>query len=198
VNVCVYCSSSDDIDREYLEIAAEVGAELARRGHTLVSGGGSVSCMGAVARAARAGGARTVGVIPRALIEWEVSDTESDEMIVTETMRERKGVMDARSDAFLALSGGLGTLEELLEIWVAAVLGMHDKPIVVLDPTGLFAHLRLQVDELVRRGFVRPRARDAIWWAESVPVAFDILAASHRRPPAIPGGPTVAERIEGE
>src|SRR4051794_41885148 len=108
LTIAVFCSSSEDIPRHYVELAAEVGTELARRGHSLVSGGGSVSCMGAVARAARAGGARTVGVIPRVLHALEVADHGADELVVTDDMRARKGLMDARSDAFLTLPGGLG------------------------------------------------------------------------------------------
>ncbi|WP_239338783.1 TIGR00730 family Rossman fold protein [Frankia sp. CiP3] len=177
MNICVYCSSSEAIDPSYLELAAAVGAALARRGHGLVSGGGSISCMGAVARAARAGAARTIGVIPRALSALEITDGDADELIVTETMRERKRLLEIRSDAFLALPGGLGTLEELLEMWVGRVLGMHAKPVVVLDPDGLFAHLRAQVDELVRRGFVRPAARNALGWANTVEAALDLLEA---------------------
>lgn len=173
--ICVFTASSEDIPVRYLDLAAEVGTELARRGHRLVSGGGSVSCMGAPARAARAGGAVTVGVIPRVLLSLEVADESADELVVTEDMRTRKAEMDRRADAFLALPGGLGTLEELLEIWVAATLGMHAKPVVVLDPDGAFAHLRAQVDLCVERGFVRPRARDAVRWATAVPAAFDAL-----------------------
>src|SRR3954462_12706515 len=127
--VCVFCASSERIPQRYVDLAADVGTELARRGHSLVTGGGSVSCMGAVARAARAGGAWTVGVIPRALLAMEVADTEADELVVTETMRERKAEMERRADAFLTLPGGIGTLEELFEIWVARTLGMHDKPL---------------------------------------------------------------------
>src|SRR3954471_3700488 len=151
--VCIFCASSERIPRRYVDLAADVGTELARRGHSLVTGGGSVSCMGAVARAARAGGARTVGVIPEALLAWEVADEEADELIVTADMRARKGEMDRRAEAFLTLPGGIGTLEELLEIWVGRILRMHDKPVVVLDPDGVFAPLRQQVDELVAAGF---------------------------------------------
>src|SRR3954465_54459 len=146
--VCVFCASSERIPQHYVDLAAEVGAEIARRGHTLVSGGGSVSSMGAVARAARAGGARTIGVIPEALLAWEVADEQADELVVTPDMRVRKGEMDRRADAFLTLAGGIGTLEELLEIWVGRVLRMHDKPVVVLDPDGVFTHLRAQIDQL--------------------------------------------------
>ena len=173
--VCVFCSSSGRIDPTYVELAAAVGTELARRGHTLVSGGGSVSCMGAVARAARAGGARTVGVVPRVLVDLEVADHDADELVVTPDMRSRKGVMDDRADAFLTLPGGLGTLEELLEIWVSRTLAMHGKPIVVLDPGGLYDPLRAQVDLLVERGFVRPGARDAVHWVREIGTAFDLI-----------------------
>jgi len=158
--VCVFCASSERIADRYVDLAAEVGAELARRGHELVSGGGSVSCMGAVARAARAGGARTVGVIPEALLAYEVADEQADELVVTSDMRQRKGEMDRRATAFLTLPGGLGTLEELLEIWVGRILRMHDKPLVVLDPDGVFAPLRQQVTALVDSGFALPSVLD--------------------------------------
>jgi uncharacterized protein (TIGR00730 family) len=173
--ICVYCSSSTAIDRRYVDLAAEVGAELARRGHSLVSGGGDLSCMGAVARAARRGGAHTTGVIPAPLLDLEVGDQDADELLVVDDMRTRKGLMDDRSDAFLTLPGGLGTLEELLEVWVARFLGMHAKPVVALDPDGLFAPLREQVELLVEKGFVRRQAADALTWAETVAEAFDAL-----------------------
>ncbi len=202
MNICVYCASSSAIDAAHVELAAQTGAELARRGHTLVSGGGSVSCMGAVARAARAGGARTIGVIPRALLALEVSDTEADELIVTDTMRERKALMDARADGFLALPGGLGTLEELLEIWVARVLSLHTKHVVVLDPGGVFGHLRLLVDSLVAGGFVRDVARDTLIWAVSVGEALDRLEAAALAGVVAAGAagpqPTDREIIEGD
>ncbi len=202
MNICVYCASSSAIDAAHVELAAQTGAELARRGHTLVSGGGSVSCMGAVARAARAGGARTIGVIPRALLALEVSDTEADELIVTDTMRERKALLDARADGFLALPGGLGTLEELLEIWVARVLSLHMKPVVVLDPGGVFGHLRLLVDSLVAGGFVRDVARDTLIWAVSVGEALDRLEAAALAGVVAAGAagpqPTDREIIEGD
>ena len=175
--VCVYCASSTRIAREYVDVAAEVGTALALRGHTLVSGGGNLSAMGAVARAARAGGAFTLGVIPSALLDVEVGDRDADELLVVDDMRTRKGLMDARSDAFLALPGGLGTLEELLEVWVARSLGMHSKPVVALDVDGLYAPLRAQVDLMVERGFVRPPAVQALQWAGSVEEALDLVEA---------------------
>ncbi|MBL7492715.1 TIGR00730 family Rossman fold protein [Frankia sp. AgB1.9] len=194
MRICVYCSSSERIDPGYVLLAGQVGTELAARGHSLVSGGGSISCMGAVARSARAGGASTLGVIPRKLLDLEVSDTDADELIVTETMRERKAIMDERADAFLALPGGLGTLEELFEIWVAAMLGMHAKPIVVLDPDGVFAHLHTLVDGLVDRGFVRPEARALLRWSTTPTEALDFLEAAAGVGSAV--NPTAGEAIE--
>jgi uncharacterized protein (TIGR00730 family) len=182
--VCVFCSSSGRIDPAYVELATTVGTELARRGHSLVSGGGSVSCMGAVARAARAGGAHTVGVIPRVLLDLEVADDDADELLVTDDMRARKALMDARADAFLTLPGGLGTLEELLEIWVSRTLAMHAKPVVVLDPDGLFEPLRAQVDLLVEGGFVREGAQDALTWVRDPGEAFDAIDAALAAPAA--------------
>jgi uncharacterized protein (TIGR00730 family) len=173
--VCVFCASSDRISERYVDLAAQVGDELARRGHSLISGGGSVSCMGAVARAARAGGAHTVGVIPDALQVREVADLDADELIVTADMRSRKAEMDRRADAFLVLPGGLGTLEELLEVWVARALDMHGKPIVVLDVDGIFGPLRELVSHFRDHGFVDERAVGQVAWAYGVPEAFDLL-----------------------
>jgi hypothetical protein len=138
--------------------------------------------MGAVARAARAGGAHTVGVIPRVLLDLEVADDDADELLVTDDMRARKGLMDARADAFLTLPGGLGTLEELLEIWVSRTLAMHAKPVVVLDPDGVFEPLRTQVDLLVEGGFVREGAQAAVTWVRDPGEAFDAIDAALAAP----------------
>lgn len=172
--VCVYCSSSESIAPGYLALAAEVGSRLADAGHDVVSGGGRVSMMGAVARAARAGGARTVGVIPEHLMSREVADNEADELIVVETMRERKRIMESRADAFLALPGGLGTLEELFEMWTSRTLGMHDKPVIVLDPDGFFDPLWAWLDDLAGRSFVRGEALAAL---ARVATVDEVLAA---------------------
>jgi uncharacterized protein (TIGR00730 family) len=183
--ICVFCSSSERIARRHIALASDVGVEIARRGHSLVSGGGRVSSMGAVARAARAGGATTVGIIPEALVNLEVADHDADELVVTPDMRARKGEMDRRCDAFVCLPGGLGTLEELLEIWVSHTLGMHAKPIVVLDPDGVFAPLRAQVDLLVDAGFVRAPAREVVRWAATAAEALDLIDRALRSPAAV-------------
>jgi uncharacterized protein (TIGR00730 family) len=176
VNVCVYCSSSEAIDPAYVSLATAVGERIAAAGHGLVSGGGRVSMMGAVARAARAGGAHTIGVIPEHLMPLEVADTEADELIVVETMRERKRIMDARSDAFLALPGGIGTLEELFEVWTSASLDMHAKPVVVLDPDGFYTPLWDYLDVLRDKRFVRAAALAALRRTSSLDEAFAALA----------------------
>jgi uncharacterized protein (TIGR00730 family) len=153
-SVCVYCGSASGIPEHYQQLAAQVGTAIAGRGWQLVSGGAKVSMMGALARAARAHGGRTVGVIPRSLIDLEIADTEADELLITETMRERKALMDAHADAFLALPGGIGTCEELFEAWTSRVLGMHAKPVVLLDPDGHYGGLLDWLHGLVERGFV--------------------------------------------
>ncbi|HWL35414.1 MAG TPA: TIGR00730 family Rossman fold protein [Frankiaceae bacterium] len=191
--ICVFCASSDDIPQRYVDLATEVGTELARRGHSLVSGGGSVSLMGAVARAVRAGGGRTVGIIPRALLEMEIADHAADELVVCDTMRERKGEMDRRSDAFITLPGGIGTLEELLEVWTARTLGMHDKPVVVCDPDDAYAPLRAQIDQLIERGFARPEINDALVWCTTAAEAVTLAEGSGHQPP-----PDDEELLEAE
>ena len=176
--VCVYCSSSSGVDQRYLDLAAAVGVGLASRGWHLVSGGGAVSMMGAVARATRTAGGHTIGVIPKALVEMEVADLEADELIITSDMRERKGIMDARADAFLTLPGGIGTLEEVMEVWTASVLGMHSKPVVGWDPWGDFSLLREQVAHWQDQGFVKAEAAARLRWTTDVEQALDVIEAA--------------------
>jgi uncharacterized protein (TIGR00730 family) len=193
LTICVFCASSRDIPQHYIDLAADVGREIARRGHSLVTGGGSVSLMGAVAAAAREGGARTVGVIPRAIMALEIADHDADELVVVDDMRQRKGEMDRRSDAFITLPGGIGTLEELLEVWTARTLGMHDKPVVVCDPDDAYAPLRAQIDQLIDRGFARPTINDALVWCRTAVEAVDLAESSGVTPE-----PTPREMLEGE
>jgi uncharacterized protein (TIGR00730 family) len=169
--VCVYCASGP-VEQQYIDLAAEVGTEIARRGGTLVSGGGNVSMMGAVAAAARAAGATTLGVIPKALVHREVADVDSDELVVTDTMRQRKQVMDERADAFVTLPGGIGTLEELFETWTSGYLGMHDKPVVILDPQGHYTPLLEWLRSLAGTGFVSARSLDRLILTTDVDAAL--------------------------
>jgi len=191
--ICVFCASSLRIDPSYVELAAQVGAAIAARGHDLVSGGGSISMMGAVARAVRDGGQHTIGVIPQALVDREVADHDADELIVTPDMRSRKGRMDELADAFLTLPGGIGTLEELTEVWVAASLGMHAKPVVVLDPTGLYAPLHDLIRGLSGANFLSESAIEALAWTTTVDGALDQIEA---RLGELPVAPSVADQVE--
>jgi uncharacterized protein (TIGR00730 family) len=173
--ICVYCASSELIDPSYIALARAVGTRLAAGGHSLVSGGARVSMMGAVATAARAGGAHTYGVIPSQRMADEVADPDSDELVVVETMRERKRLMDEHCDAVLALPGGIGTLEELFEMWTAGSLGMHDKPVIVLDPGGFYTPLWAYLETLRDQGFVRPAALDRLHRVTTVEAAFAVV-----------------------
>ncbi len=173
--VCVFCSSALGIDDSFLELAAEVGTRIGRGGHRLVSGGRRVSMMGAVPASPRQHGAHTLGVIPRHLVGYEVADDAADELVVVDTMRERKALMDLHADVFLVLPGGIGTLEEFFEAWTSASLGMHAKPVVVLDPAGFYQPLWQYLDALVSAGFVREQAWQALRRVSSVEEAFALI-----------------------
>ena len=173
--VCVYCASGPT-HSELMTLAKHVGEAIAARGWTLVSGGGNVSAMGAMARAARARSGHTVGVIPKALVHREVADVDADELIVVDTMRQRKQVMEDRADAFLALPGGIGTLEEFFEAWTAGYLGMHDKPVVMLDPFGHYDGLLAWLYGLIDSGYVAQAALDRLVVVDDVDTAMAVCA----------------------
>jgi uncharacterized protein (TIGR00730 family) len=194
--ICVFCASSERIDAAHVELGYEVGREIARRGHDLVWGGASVGTMGSVARGVRDGGRHTLGVIPEVMLPMEVADADADELVVTVDMRERKGRMDASADGFLALPGGIGTLEELLEIWVGATIGLHTKPVVVLDPTGVYAPLYDLIQRLVGQGFVRAEAARAVAWERDVMEALDALESGIEAPPLSRRAPAPADAVE--
>lgn len=139
-------------------------------------GGGRVSAMGAVASAARARGGRTVGVIPQILMRREIADADADELIVSDTLHERKQIMEDRADAFIALPGGIGTLDELLDTWTTAYLGLHDKPIVLLDPVGHYEGLWTWLCELLDSGYVSQVAMDRLVLVDKVSAALDACA----------------------
>lgn len=172
--VGIFCGSSQNIPGHYLELATQVGAGIAERGWNLVSGGEHVSMMGAVAAAARAGGAHTLGVVPRSLLAK--ADFESDELVVTESMGERKALMVASAHVLLALPGGIGTCEELFEAWTGRLLGAHAKPIVLLDVNGHFSGLLSWLAAVGERGFVSRSALDVVTLASNVADALDACA----------------------
>ncbi|MFT3900597.1 MAG: TIGR00730 family Rossman fold protein [Gordonia sp. (in: high G+C Gram-positive bacteria)] len=172
--ICVYCASGP-VPQHYLDLAADLGTALGEAGHTLVSGGGNVSMMGAVAAATRAAGGKTVGIIPGHLVDREAADRDSDELVVTETMRERKRLMEERADGFITLPGGIGTLEELFETWTGGFLGEHDKPVVVLDADGFYQPLLRWLTDLQGAGFVAAEALERLQIAQSVADAMALV-----------------------
>src|ERR1700712_3306283 len=153
-SLCVYCSSSDRLDQKYFSAATEVGIEIARREWTLVYGGGKTGLMGAVARGVKSNGGRVVGVIPEFMKVRELEFTEADELISVLTMRERKMLMETRADAFLALPGGWGTLEELMEILTLAHLEVLQKPVVIFNQDGYYDELLRFFQKVVAEKFM--------------------------------------------
>lgn len=193
MRVCVFCASSEAVDPRYRTVAAELGTGLAAADWELVYGGGNLGLMGEVARAALAGGARVTGVIPDRLADRELALDDVTELIRTETLRERKALMDARSDAFVVLPGGIGTLEELVEILTLKQLGYHDRAVVVLDADGYWDPLLEQVRRMVAQRLAAPSLL-ALW--QVVPDVRSALAAlASYRPPA---APVVTDEVELE
>ncbi|MEA2165206.1 MAG: hypothetical protein QOK37_3333 [Thermoanaerobaculia bacterium] len=158
-SVCVFCGSSAGSDPRFAQAAREFGALLAKDGITLVYGGGHVGLMGILADAVLANGGKVVGVIPRALWDREVGHRGLTELHIVESMHERKALMASLAEAFVALPGGLGTLEEIFEVWTWAQLGIHGKPAGFLDVAGFYAPLLTFLDRAVDAGFVRSQHR---------------------------------------
>ena len=157
--VCVFSGSSLGARPDYADAASAVGRLLATSGITLVYGGASVGLMGVLADATLQAGGRVIGVIPRALVEQEIAHTGLTELRVVESMHERKAQMADLSDGFLALPGGLGTLEELFEIWTWGHLGYHQKPCGLLNTSEYYTSLLKFVDDMVVEKFVRETQR---------------------------------------
>ena len=179
MRIAVYCSSSMTIDQKYIDLSFDLGVAIAESGAELVSGGGKASSMGAIAKGARSKGGKTIGIIPQKLVDIEFADHDSDELVVVDSMRTRKGKIEDLADAFIALPGGLGTLEELIEIWVGRYLGFHGKPIVILDPYGVYSKLHELVIDLEDKNFVKPGMRDLVLWATSIEEAMEFIEKHH-------------------
>ena len=160
--ICVFTGSSSGTRPEYRAAAKALGATLASRGIGLVYGGAKVGLMGAVADAALAAGGEVIGVIPQALIDREIGHTGLTEQHVVGSMHERKAKMAELSDGFIALPGGAGTLEELIEVYTWSQLGMHDKPMGVLNVKGYYDGLAAMLDHAVQEGFLRGEHRAAM------------------------------------
>lgn len=177
-SICIFCGSSAGNRPEYLELARITGRLVAARGLTLVYGGGKVGLMGALADAAAAAGGKVVGIIPKMLLDREVGHPGLSELRVVGTMSERKIMMIEHSDAFLALPGGIGTLDELFEAWTWTQLGLHEKPTGLLNFQGYYDALVRFLDLAVEEGFQRPRHRAALLVDTEVESLLDRLQAA--------------------
>lgn len=175
--VCVYCGSSDRIGEPYLDAAREMGQALAKRNYSVVYGGGGTGLMGAMANAVLEEGAPVIGVIPKSFNTPQLAHPNLTELIVVETMHERKALMVEMADAFVALPGGFGTLEELFEILTWAQVGLHCKPIGVLDTQGYFDHLHTLVERACQEGFIYQEHRFLLMSDSDPDVLLDHLAA---------------------
>ncbi|MGV3723906.1 MAG: TIGR00730 family Rossman fold protein [Actinomycetota bacterium] len=180
--VCVFCGSSRGGRTEYEAAARQVGALLAERGIGLVYGGGAVGLMGAVADAALAAGGEVIGVIPEALLEWEVAHQGLADLRVVRSMHERKALMADLSDAFIALPGGFGTFEELCEVLTWSQLGIHAKPVGVLNVAGYFDPLLALFDHAVEERFVRPMHRSLVLQETDPSRLLELLASFEAAP----------------
>ena len=175
MRVSVFCSSAPDIPKSSLDLAFGIGEAIGEQGWDLVWGGGKASMMGAVAKGARSKGAATIGVIPQPLINLEFEDKDATQMHVVSDMRTRKAKIEDLSDAFIALPGGIGTLEEFFEIWVGSYLKFHSKPIAVCDPVGFYNPLRTALDHLAEHNFMKTGQAELVSWCKDIPSTLDAI-----------------------
>jgi uncharacterized protein (TIGR00730 family) len=184
-SLCVYCSSSDAVDAVYFEAARELGSAIAAAGYALIYGGTHVGLMGEVARAvhAHAPAGKVVGVIPQGIYDRALGYGDADELIVTRDLRERKHVMESRADGFIALPGGIGTFEEVLEVLTLKQLRMHTKPIVLLNVAGYYDPLITLLEHAITGRFMKESSRQLWFAAPDVPSAMQYLHSY--QPPVI-------------
>ncbi|MEJ7688191.1 MAG: TIGR00730 family Rossman fold protein [Variovorax sp.] len=174
-SICVYCGSRPGEQPGFAAVAQEVGRWIGQRGGQLVYGGGRTGLMGTVAEATRAAGGRVVGVIPKALVDRELSNPLCDELHIVDTMHERKAMMGERGDTFIALPGGIGTFEELFEIWTWRQLGYHDKPVGILNVAGYYDALLQFLAHSVREGFMSKWQMTLVRSGNDAPVLLEAL-----------------------
>ena len=182
LSICVYCGSRHGIQAAYTDAARALGQAIGSRGWQLVYGGGKVGLMGEVADATLAAGGRVVGVIPESLQRLEVGHQGLDELHVVPTMHVRKQMMAERAQAFIALPGGIGTLEELYEVWTWRQLGYHDQPIGLLNVAGYYDSLLRFMQHSVDEGFLAGAQLDAVRVSDDPVALLDELSALARRP----------------
>jgi hypothetical protein len=175
-SICVYCGSAGRVDPRFRAAAERLGRAIAEQGIELIYGGGRVGLMGLVADAALAAGGRVTGIIPDHIQSLEVEHTGLTELVVVDSMHTRKRLMFERSDAFVVLPGGLGTLDETFEILTWRQLALHDKPIVIVDEGGYWQPLEAMIDHMIDAGFCRPGHKGLYRLVASVDAVFEALA----------------------
>ncbi|WP_447554257.1 LOG family protein [Vreelandella sp. EE22] len=173
--ICVYLGSREGKSPAFMQAARQLGETLAERGHTLVYGGARIGLMGALANAALEAGGEVIGVMPTHLVEREQAHFGLSELIRVANMHERKATMAANADAFIALPGGIGTFEELFEIWTWGYLGLHEKPLALLDTQGFYAPLLAFLDNTVEHGFLSAPTRTMLLDADTPKAVVQIL-----------------------
>lgn len=182
MRICVFCGSSDGRHERYREAGRALGSLLAKAGIGVVYGGATIGVMGAVADGALAEGGEVIGVIPKAMVTVEIAHHHTDLRIVN-TMHERKALMAELSDAFVALPGGIGTMEEVFEVWTWAQLGYHAKPVALLDIDGYWDALHRFVDHMVHEGFLRAAHREMLIIEDDATTLLERL--QQYRPPKV-------------
>ena len=175
MNICVFGAASDRLEGAYFTLAEELGRSMARRGHTLVFGGGATGLMGALARGVRAEGGERIGIAPRFFDMPGVLYKECTERIFTETMAERKSLMEDMAEAFIAVPGGIGTYEEFLEVLTLRQLGRHEKPMALLECLGYYAPMQTLLEHTVKAGFLEQRCLDMYSIFQSPEPCLDYL-----------------------
>jgi cytokinin riboside 5'-monophosphate phosphoribohydrolase len=175
MNICVFSSSSNGIDQGYFEEANQLGTLIGKRGHTLINGGANVGLMEAVTIAAKNRGARTIGIIPQQMQKRNLVSENSHEVIITDNMQERKASMRNMSDAFIALPGGFGTLEEILEVLTLKQLAYHNKPVVFINTKKFFEYLLLQFEKSYTEYFAKEAYRDLYFIAKNSETAITYI-----------------------
>jgi cytokinin riboside 5'-monophosphate phosphoribohydrolase len=183
--ICVYCSSSSAVDEIYNGVARELGQRMAQAGHALVYGGCQVGTMGELAQAVKVAGGQVIGVIPRSLLQRGLAYLEADELIVAETMAERKTLMERRAEAFIALPGGLGTLDELAQVLTLKQLGLVHGPLVILNTQGFYDLLLAHFERLYAQRFAKQEYRQLYHVASTPAEALEYIAGYHEN--SLPG-----------
>ena len=181
--ICVYSSSSDGVDKRYFDVAHQLGRHMAQNNYGLIYGGAAIGLMGAVARAVHEHGGKVVGIIPEFLKQYDIAYEKADQLIVTQTMRERKALMEERADAFIGLPGGFGTLEEILEMITLKQLQLHSKPVVILNTGNFYNRLIDLFEHSYAEKFAKEMHRKLYYIASNVEEA--ILYIDRYQPPEL-------------